>query len=81
MASSARRVSKHRENLRAQGLKPVQIWVYDTKDPEFRARVKSWSLSLKDSAHEREIMDWIEAAQDSEGWEAEGYSWDDGEPV
>jgi hypothetical protein len=26
--------------MRAAGLKPVQIWAYDTKDPAFLAQVK-----------------------------------------
>ena len=29
------RVQKHRDALRAAGLRPVQIWVPDTRRPEF----------------------------------------------
>ena len=29
------RVSKHREALRAAGLRPLQIWVPDTRQPGF----------------------------------------------
>ena len=36
MASSvSERVRKRRENLRASGLRPVQIWVPDTRRPGF----------------------------------------------
>ncbi|MFN3720844.1 MAG: antitoxin MazE family protein [Rhizobium rhizophilum] len=36
MATSVgRRVQKRRENLRAQGLRPVQIWLPDTRRPGF----------------------------------------------
>lgn len=36
MGSSVRqRVSKRREALRAAGLRPVQIWVPDTRRPDF----------------------------------------------
>lgn len=36
MASSVNeRVRKRRENLRASGLRPVQIWVPDTRRPGF----------------------------------------------
>ncbi len=33
--SVARRVRKHRDTLRARGLRPVQIWVPDTRAPGF----------------------------------------------
>lgn len=35
MSSSAKRVQKHRDALRAAGLRPVQIWVPDTRAPGF----------------------------------------------
>ena len=31
----ARRVEKHRATLRSQGLRPIQIWVPDTRAPGF----------------------------------------------
>ncbi len=34
-ATSAQRVEKRRVALRAQGLRPVQIWVPDTRAPGF----------------------------------------------
>lgn len=34
-SSSAQRVEKHRAALRAQGLRPIQIWVPDTHAPGF----------------------------------------------
>ncbi|MCY4431366.1 MAG: DUF3018 family protein, partial [Rhodospirillales bacterium] len=34
-ATSAQRVAKRRAALRAQGLRPVQIWVPDTCAPGF----------------------------------------------
>jgi hypothetical protein len=35
MSSSAKSVQKHRDSLRAEGLRPVQIWVPDTRAPGF----------------------------------------------
>jgi len=35
------RVRKHREHLRAEGLKPVQIWVPDTRSDAFRRKCAS----------------------------------------
>ena len=34
-ASSASRVQKHRDALRANGLRPVQIWVPASRSPPF----------------------------------------------
>ena len=34
-ATSAQRVEKRRAALRAQGLRPIQIWVPDTRAPGF----------------------------------------------
>lgn len=34
-SANAQRVAKHRESLRAQGLRPVQIWVPDTRAAGF----------------------------------------------
>jgi hypothetical protein len=37
MASSNDRVTKHRTDLRARGLRPIQIWVPDTRSAAFAA--------------------------------------------
>ncbi|PYO45229.1 MAG: hypothetical protein DMD33_00165, partial [Gemmatimonadetes bacterium] len=34
-APSRQKVRAHRERLRAQGLRPIQIWVPDTRSPKF----------------------------------------------
>jgi len=46
------RVRNHRERLRAQGLRPVQIWVPDVRSPEFaaEARRQSNAVAQSDSA-------------------------------
>ena len=67
-AKIAERVRRHRDGLRAAGLRPVQIWVPDTRRPGFAEECRRQSRSLRDDPHEREILDWIEAAADTEGW-------------
>ncbi len=37
---TAERVQKHRTALREAGLRPVQIWVYDTRKPNFTDECK-----------------------------------------
>ena len=43
-SSSSERVRKRREALRAAGLRPVQIWVPDTRRPEFAEACRRQSL-------------------------------------
>lgn len=64
----ARRVGRHRDRLRAAGLRSVQIWVPDARRPGFAEECRAQSRALADDAHERETLDWIEATTDTEGW-------------
>ena len=61
--SSARRVQKHRDALRAQGLKPVQLWVYDTKAPGFAEECRRQALAAAEADRkDPELAEFIEAA-------------------
>lgn len=60
-AESRKRVARHREKLRAQGLRPIQIWVPDTSAPGFAEEARRQSLAIRHSPEETEIMDWLEA--------------------
>jgi hypothetical protein len=62
------RVRKHREQLRAEGLKPVQIWVSDTRSESFRRKCERESLSLAADPLEAETLDWIAEVADTDGW-------------
>jgi hypothetical protein len=62
------RVRKHREQLRAEGLKPVQIWVPDTRSESFRRKCERESLSLAADPLEAETLDWIAEVADTDGW-------------
>lgn len=62
------RVSKHRAALRKAGLRPIQIWVPDTRSKEFAAEVKRTANVLANSPHERELLNFIEQVQDYRGW-------------
>lgn len=44
--SGRRRVREHRERLRAQGLRPIQIWVPDVRTAEFRSEAHRQSLAV-----------------------------------
>jgi hypothetical protein len=62
------RVRKHRESLRARGLRPIQIWIPDTRRPGFAEEARRQCLAVKNDPQEKEIMDWIERVQDTTGW-------------
>lgn len=62
------RVRKHREQLRAEGLKPMQIWVPDTRSASFRQKCERESLSLTSDPLETETLDWIAEVADTDGW-------------
>lgn len=63
------RVQKHRDALRAAGLRPIQIWVPDTRKPGFAEECRRQCLAVRGDAQENEIMDWLESAADTGGWE------------
>lgn len=65
----AQRVQRHRARLRASGLRPVQIWVPDTRRPGFADECRRQSRRLRDDRHEGEMLVWLEAVADTEGWE------------
>ncbi len=62
------RVRRHREALRKAGLRPVQLWVPDTRRPDFAAECRRQSALLRGNPSDREVASWVEAIQDLEGW-------------
>jgi hypothetical protein len=58
------KVREHRERLRRQGLRPIQIWVPDVRAPDFRSEARRQSLAVAESARAREDQAFIDAASD-----------------
>ncbi|MGH8192321.1 MAG: antitoxin MazE family protein [Rhodanobacteraceae bacterium] len=66
---STGKVARHRERMRAAGLRPVQFWVPDTRSPEFAAQVRQQCQNLKNDPAEADVLDFTEeAAAHVEGW-------------
>lgn len=61
---SRTKVRQHRERLRAQGLRPIQIWVPDVRAPSFRSEAHRQSLAVATSAHANEDQAFIGAVSD-----------------
>lgn len=64
----AQRVQKHRLALRAAGLRPVQIWVPDTRKAGFAAECRRQCLALRKRRSEAAQLAWLMKAADTEGW-------------
>ncbi|RWM22047.1 MAG: DUF3018 family protein [Mesorhizobium sp.] len=62
--SSGVKVREHRERLRRQGLRPIQIWVPDVRAPAFRSEAHRQSLAVAASAHASEDQAFIDAISD-----------------
>jgi len=55
------RVAQHRDRLRRQGLRPVQIWVPDVRAPGFDAEAHRQSALAAGSPHEADDQDFVDA--------------------
>jgi hypothetical protein len=55
------KVSAHRERLRAQGLRPIQIWVPDTRSPEFAKEARRQSRAAARSPHAAEDQAFVDS--------------------
>jgi hypothetical protein len=61
-ASSSRdKVRLHRQRLRAQGLRPIQLWVPDVRSDSFRAEARRQSRLIAQSPREAEDQGFIDA--------------------
>jgi len=60
------RVRRHRERLRAQGLRPVQIWVPDVRSPAFVAEAHRQSAAVSSSQHGADDQAFIDAVTTDE---------------
>ena len=55
------RVRAHRARLRAQGMRPVQVWVPDVRSPQFVAEAHRQSAAVASSPHAEEDQAFIDA--------------------
>lgn len=65
LKAAARKMQAYRERLRAQGLKPVQVWVPDVNAPRFKRELRRQVAGLN-ALDEAAALAFIEAvAEDS----------------
>ena len=70
MANVNTRVQKHRDSLRRAGLRLVQIWVPDTRQPHFADECRRQSrLIARADLKDRDLQELMEATlADVDGW-------------
>jgi hypothetical protein len=59
--STRMKVQAHRERLRAQGLRPIQIWVPDVRAASFKAEAHRQSAGVAATAHAADDQAFIDA--------------------
>ncbi len=67
------RVQKYRESLRQEGLRPVQLWVPDTRSPDFAQECVRQSRLINEAEQVQadDVNVWLDhAAKDVQGWTA-----------
>lgn len=62
------RMASRRERLRAQGLRPVQHWVPDLRDPKVLAAIRREAKLMAQHPENDAIDAWNEVAYDWSAW-------------
>ena len=62
--SNREKVATHRAKLRAQGLRPIQIWVPDLRSPAFIAEARRQSRLVARAAKAKADQDFVESVAD-----------------
>jgi Uma2 family endonuclease len=59
-STSRDRTSRYRQALRRKGLRPVQIWLPDTRAPDFAAEVLAQCQRINVADRAEDLMQWVE---------------------
>jgi hypothetical protein len=62
------RMAACRQRLRAQGLRPVQHWVPDLRNPKVLEEIRQEIKPMAQHPENDAIDDWIESVYDWESW-------------
>ena len=60
-SAGAERVRDHRNRRRAQGLRPIQIWVPDVRSPSFARQAHEQSMAVAASAQAADDQAFIDS--------------------
>ncbi|WP_246666734.1 antitoxin MazE family protein [Bradyrhizobium guangdongense] len=56
------------DQLRAQGLRPVEHWVPDLRNPKIKARLRREAAAMARHPENSAVDGWIEAVYDWDSW-------------
>ena len=59
------KVRRHRARLRARGLRPLQVWVPDTRAPGFADEARRQSLAVARSEHAEADQAFVDAISET----------------
>ncbi|MGH6779400.1 MAG: antitoxin MazE family protein [Bradyrhizobium sp.] len=62
------RMAARRQRLRAAGLRPVQHWVPDLRDPRVLAQIRREAAMLSKHPENAAIDDWLDTVRDPDDW-------------
>jgi hypothetical protein len=68
MTNGAKRVQKHRDKMKAAGLKPVTIWVPDVNAPGYAEKVAEAIAIINADAESQRVMEEMLALADFSDW-------------
>jgi AmiR/NasT family two-component response regulator len=68
MTDGAKRVRKHREKMKAAGLKPVTIWVPDVNAPGYREALERDIAIINADADSMLVMEQMLSVADFSDW-------------
>ena len=60
-SSVSRRVRNYRKRMRAQGMRPIQLWVADVRTPGFAAEAHRQAVAVAASEHAADDQAFIDA--------------------
>ncbi len=55
------RIQRYREAMRSRGMRPVQIWVPDTRTEAFQLEAKRQCLAANAADEQDDTLDWLES--------------------
>lgn len=67
MPDTRSRVRAHRARLRAQGLRPIQIWVPDVRSPDFAAEAHRQARLIATSPSADDDQDFVDSVSEWPG--------------
>lgn len=67
---SQENIRRYRERMRAKGFRAIQLWVPDTRSPQFAEECRRQSLLVANDPAEQRLMEELETLQDDAGWVA-----------